>query len=113
MHDSKPLVFRDVKDEYDAYIEASRLFCWPMEYSEEFEWRFLISLWTLLVVGAGFLTRRGSLGLRHGHASSISLIWSKLGSPYICTGDGCGVFSERMITIKRRRMPSNTRQKER
>jgi len=34
MHDSKPLVFRDVKDEYDAYIEASRLFCWPMEYSE-------------------------------------------------------------------------------
>jgi len=34
MHDSKPLVFRDVKDEYDTYIEASRLFCWPMEYSE-------------------------------------------------------------------------------
>src|ERR1700730_14464210 len=25
----------------------------------EFEWRFLISLWTLLVVGAGFLTGKG------------------------------------------------------
>ena len=86
MQDSKPLVFRDVKDEYDAYMKQADYFAGRWNTRREFEWRFLISLWTLLVVGAGFLTRRGSLGLSHGHASSISLIWSKLGSPYICTG---------------------------
>ena len=59
MHDSKPLVFRDVKDEYDAYMKQADYFAGRWNTRREFEWRFLISLWTLLVVGAGFLTGKG------------------------------------------------------
>ena len=59
MQDSKPLVFRDVKDEYDAYMKQADYFAGRWNTRREFEWRFLISLWTLLVVGAGFLTGKG------------------------------------------------------
>jgi hypothetical protein len=47
------------RNRYDAYMRQADYFAGRWDSRREFEWKFSVSMWTLLVLGGGFLAGKG------------------------------------------------------